>query len=512
LVEPLSGDWTVPRAKARRVIAWIFLASALLYLFTAGANFSGGDSYSELHVTESLVTHHGVDVPILKAGQVCAGWGCRGADGRFYASHAIGYSIFLLPFYLTARLAIAVTSAPNCNDWVRCIPIHLISWNTCLVTAATVALLAQFALDLGYGIRRSTFLALLYGFASMAWPYARFGFDVTLTALCLLAAVRSAWLAINLDSVGIASKYRWLEAGTYCALAVLVRLPSIVAIAPLILVALTKFSRQRRTQALTNAAVFALPLAGALVFSAWYNWTRFGGILDDGHRMIAANHLSTTPWVGVLGLLISPGKGIIWYCPLVVVAAWLAPEFFIANRTACVMSYAVALTSLLPYAVLNDWYGGAAWGPRYFLPVLPLLLLPLLRWPERLQGKSARVAMFSLLAISVVVQCSGQLVNYADRLAVAGSGGYADAIYWDPGHSPLLDHLGTLITYITHLDAMRSPVPVSQTFDIWWLDLWRIDGVDPAASVAAGFLIAVACLSAWVKLYTLLQDARPSRH
>ena len=107
---PLSDDVPqVDREQKHQLVLWLFLASLLVYLFTAGANFSGGDSYAELHVTESLITHGQFDVPILKPGQTCAGWGCRGVDGRYYASHAIGYSLLLAPFYLTARAVIAVT-------------------------------------------------------------------------------------------------------------------------------------------------------------------------------------------------------------------------------------------------------------------------------------------------------------------------------------------------------------------------------------------------------------------
>jgi hypothetical protein len=504
----VSGEHHTSRA-ARRVVLWLFLASALLYLFTAGANFSGGDSYSELHVTESLVTHGGFDVPILKPGQICAGWGCRGVDGRYYASHAIGYSLFLVPFYVTARAAVAALGAPHCDDWMRCVPIHLISWNTCLVTAATVALLALFAIELGYSIRRSSVLALLYGFASTAWPYARYGFDVTLTGLFLLAAVRSSWLAMQTNSTGSTAARHWMEAGTFGALAVLVRLPSIVAVAPLAVVAFAQIWREDYRQGLRAAGAFALPFVPVLGFSAWYNQTRFGSVLDDGHRLIAANHLSTTPWVGVLGLLLSPGKGIIWYCPLIIVAVYLTPELLQARRSACVIAWAVVVASLVPYALLNDWYGGAAWAPRYFMPVLPLLFLPLLQWCERSRSRTAWLCFAGLTVASVVLQLAGQFVNYADRLSIAATRGYAGAIYWDPRHSPILDHLGTLVTYLMHPGATRMPVPISQSFDVWWLDLWRIDGLDPTLSMVAGAIAGVSCLSAWLKLYTLLRAASP---
>ena len=94
------------------------------------------------------------------------------------------------------------------------------------------------------------------------------------------------------------------------------------------------------------------------------------------------------------------------------------------------------------------------------------------------------------------MQLSGVLVDYADRLAVAARRGYAGDLIWDPAHSPLLDNLGTLLTYLAHPAAASHPVPQTQSFDVWWLALWRIDGVPAMASVCAGALIGVLAVAA----------------
>jgi hypothetical protein len=128
-------------ADERRLFVWLFLAAFLIYWFTAGSNFTSGDAYAELNVSNSLLRHGWFDVPVMRPGQICAGWGCLGVDGRYYASHGIGYSLWLIPFLLLADMARQLTAAPNCGEWSTCLPIHLITWNTCLLTAATVALL-----------------------------------------------------------------------------------------------------------------------------------------------------------------------------------------------------------------------------------------------------------------------------------------------------------------------------------------------------------------------------------
>ncbi|MDB5073970.1 MAG: hypothetical protein JWO42_149, partial [Chloroflexi bacterium] len=312
--------------RAHAVLRWLFFSTTLVYLFSAGSNFSSGDSFSELHVTDSLLSHGWIDVPIQKAGQLCAGWGCQGADGRFYSTHGIGYSLFLIPFYLIAKAFDAIHPVPACSSLTYCVPVHLISWNTSLLTALMVTLLCRFSLDLGYSLRRSLLVSLLYGFASLAWPYARFGFDVTLTGLLLLLAVREAWLATAGDgrndahgssiayaedgptvthsvSTAVADIPRnaaqgdstavrhWFLAGALSALAILVRLPSIAAIAPLAVVCIIWLVRSPSVPKLRGFIGFSIPVLIAIGFSGWYNLVRFGSLLDDGHRLNAADHL-----------------------------------------------------------------------------------------------------------------------------------------------------------------------------------------------------------------------------
>jgi hypothetical protein len=483
------------RNDTRPLLLWLFVSTALIYLFTASSNFSSGDSFSELHVTDSMVTHAWFDVPVQKAGETCAGWGCQGTDGRFYSTHGIGYSVFMIPFYGLAQAEIHSVGAPHCGDpfWSRCVPIHLISWNTCVLTAGTVTLLALFGLELGSSLASALAAAFLYGLASMAWPYAKFGFDVTLTGLLVLAATREAVLAVDPRRQNAA---RWFRAGLFTALAVLVRLPTAPIAVPLA-AASWLLGPRAPGERLKRMAAFVIPFMFAACISAWYNVVRFGSALDDGHSNNSADKLSSTPWSGLFGIAISPGKGLLWYSPIVVLAILCIPAFYKEHRAPCVVALSAAAISVVPYVFVNDWYGGSAWGPRFVMPVLPLILLPLLKLRSFMSRSPwGRFSALLIIALSVVVQISGVLVSYADRLAIAAHKGYAGDIFWNPRHSPIVDHIGTLVTYATNISFATHPVPQSQSFDLWWLNLWRIDGVPATASMSAGVLLALLAAAA----------------
>jgi hypothetical protein len=472
-------------------MAWLFLTVCLAYLLTAGSNFSSGDSFAELRVTQSLVERGSVNVPVVNPSQVCAGWGCRGMGGRYFASHGIGFSVFLVPFYLSAKAAVQVLSPPRCETWDACVPIHLISWSNCVLSALTVVLLCALCLDLGYTLRRSVTAALIYGFATLAWPYARFAFDVSPTALLLLAAFREGVRAGSVKDG--AEVRRWALAGVLGGLAILVRLPTIPALAPLAVWALLSSASGYGARA-RRLIAFLLPLGCSLAFSAWYNLYRFGSILNDGHAANAADRLTFQPWVGILGMTISPGKGMLWYCPVIIIALVGVPRFIARQRITGTLALSMATLSLLPYLFVPDWYGGDAWGPRFVIPVLPLILLPALEARDVFSAdRRRRAAVWAILIYSVIVQLAGQLVSYPIRLRRAAQL-HIDyrSLLWDPRHSPLLDQLGVLFMYVTHPRAATVPVPLAESFDIWWLNLWRIDSLPRTPVLFAALLMLSA--------------------
>ena len=478
-----------------RLICWLFAAATLAYVLTAGSNFTSGDAAAELQVARGLIEHGWVDVPRLKPGELCAGWGVLGSGGAFFPSHGIGFSLLLAPLYLLARAIGDLLGAPNCDaSLARCVPTHLLSWVDCAVGGATVAVLCRLGIELGFTVRRSLAAALLYGFATLAWPYARFGFDVTPTALLLLAAVREALLA---EDGSLPAERRWLRCGGLCAVALLFRLPALAAVLPLGVCALYGARGVPLAGRLGRLAALLLPLAIAIAWSAWYNWARFGSPLDDGHGCNPASDLVTFPPSALSGLLLSPGKGLLWYSPGVLLAGIAAPAFARRHAAACWLALGVAVADLLPYLAVRDWYGGDAWGPRFVLPVLPLLWLPILAAPEVLRGAAARLAGAAVLACSVAVQLSGVLVNYHDRLHAAKRAGTYNR-FWTPGDSPILDHLARLWLYVTHPEAATHTVDRAESYDIWWLNLWRIDLVPPVpVFVAAGLLLLLTVWCCW---------------
>ena len=115
------------------------------------------------------------------------------------------------------------------------------------------------------------------------------------------------------------------------------------------------------------------PLAG-LAFGAAVdlvvNQVRFGSAFQSGYGDERWQPMVT----GILGLSVSPGRGILWCMPL----ALLVPlgVVCLVRRGRSLEAGWLASTALLLFATAafwSGWWGGQAWGPRLLVPALPLI-------------------------------------------------------------------------------------------------------------------------------------------
>ena len=162
------------------------------------------------------------------------------------------------------------------------------------------------------------------------------------------------------------------------------------------------------------AAGFLVPA----VALAAYNLLRFGSALDTGNGFVNGLAAMRTIFggnvlVGLYGLLLSPGKSILLYAPPIAAAAVAAWTLWRSARSEVVLVAGLTLSQLALVAPLVFWHGDSAWGPRYLVPLVPLLLLPLVAWlrPEYALGRVRTLALAMLTTLGVIVQVLGVTAN-----------------------------------------------------------------------------------------------------
>jgi hypothetical protein len=457
VLAPASNSAAAGTAATRRAgfdqrLAWLLSAFfTCLYLASAKGLLEHGDDVSMFLVTESMVERGNSSVPADSPGAAL------GVDGRYYSKYGIGQSVLAIPLFLFGRslewLSPVKPVVRGDEGLARAsIPIYVVSLLGALCTAATVALLFLTCRLLGCARMASLAAALALGLGTFAWHYARTFMSEPASTLAVLLAVYAAlrFLVYGASArSGRTSMCRWLVlSGAAAGAAVLIRSANAAVALPLgvWLLWVSWRAAPRWRPLLGQAACWGLPVGAALAGVLLYNHLRFGAASETGYGNELQEGFSTPFHVGFVGLLLSPGKSIFLYAPILLacIKGWR-----LLRRTrpdAFVLLAAMAFTQLALHAHWYAWWGGGTWGPRFLLVVLPLLLVGL---ALRLNHGTTRVetSWLALLALlSVLVQVVSVLVPYVPyegRMEATGESFHR--LLWNPADSPLLAHARSLL-------------------------------------------------------------------
>ena len=448
LTEPVG-----PRTRLRAP-AWLGLAIgvALIYLAFLPPGIYSIDGNAMLAVSESLVTHHSFAVP--------PDLGMPGRDGHFFSQWYPLLSILAVPFVAAATQAAHVLRLPA--HYVAAICALVLPALFTGVTSALVALISQ---QLGSSRRGAFLAALTYAFGTIALVYAR-----TFYAEPLLALLTAASLYLVL--AGSPSRIAW--AGALAALAVLAKPTGIVVGA--VLTAYLLLSKKSRPGLSLVPAVGSL--LGLLLYFG-YNELRFGHALMFGQPW--AFHLGGIA-EGVAGLLLSPGRGLLWYSPAIALAV---PAFQKARKSNGAGALLVALmfgAFLAIHSLWSFWHGGWSWGPRFLLPALPGVAALL----GNLQGNGRR-ALVLLTIAGFLINAPTLFTFYERYYAEANERGVSerDAL-WSFSQAPFLH---------------AWPAAVRQVQDARSVDVRELlsqRGSAPATTVASSRALRIVAIWWWV--------------
>jgi hypothetical protein len=338
-----------------------------------------------LQVSHSIVAHHSLHVA---------------SDPLFlnlpYSSYGIGMSLLWLPAeWLHLHLGINSAAVAMLVNPV--------------VTALTAATLYTWARVAKASIRQAVVVALLVVLATPLLPYAVTGFAEPGVALGVAGALLGIELLKDHSIRGAA------VAGAATSVAVLMRPDSLILVAPIVLVAVVLSTRSWQ-----SVSAFGVALAPALLITGAYNAVRFGSPLVSQYQGIPlSREFNHSFLAGLYGLTLSPGRGIVLYAPLILVAA--VGVRWSWQRSPVLTSAAVAflLVRIVFYAPWWVWNGGAVWGPRFLVPAMPALAVPLLEVMRRLRAVhwSVIAAAVVVAALSLGVQILG-VTTRVDPLAV----------------------------------------------------------------------------------------------
>ncbi|WP_434004914.1 hypothetical protein [Candidatus Dormibacter sp.] len=390
------------QSRAVAVGCGLALAAASAGLVFARSTVDSYDANIMVHVTESMVQRHNLLVP-------------HSVDpfnlNSPYSFYGLGMSLLFAPFYIAAEHLHqdAIAWAMSANAFVF---------------AATVVVLFRLAQALGGDLRHAVTTACLTGFGTLLLPYTSTGFSEPSVALATALGLLGICLARSRPTSGS------MLAGASAGLALLMRTDSLLLIVPFLLIGSWLEARQqgwpadagnpspdvkRGSRPLTskrwlNVGLFLTAFAPFALTVAWYNMLRFGAPWRLGYGAQGFGH----PWLtGAWGLLFSPGAGLLWYVPLLVlaVAGWA-----LACRRMPVLvgtSAALLVARIALYAAWGDWPGLVSWGPRFLVPAMPALAVGIGEVVRRFHRLplAVKLAVPAIAALSLAVQLVGSSVR-----------------------------------------------------------------------------------------------------
>ena len=430
----------------------IFLLLVCLYFVTFGGHFYSGDGIEMARTAESLVMRG--DLALQRA-EGERDWGYPGRDGRRYAPYPVGQSLAEAPF---VAMGAALTAPLPLSDHLKMRLRHAsaLSANV-FITAAIGWVVYAFARRLRYGARVSAALALMSGLGTMLAVYARQDFGDPLATLSLLGSC----LLLR----------RWADTGArrdiapsgLCLGVSLFTKYQMVIYCPAVWLYMIFLRREKGDAGLPGLARDTLALAWPVTLFGFadlgVNWMKFGSLVSTGYEQEAS------PWAGwghlpagLFGFLLSPGKSVFLYNPLLLLWPAALLPFHRERRAESLLAFCALGVTLLFFSPLYWWHGDWAWGPRYMLPVIPLMVLQLAPMARScLAGEAARHAAlrraFALvLLLALGLNLLGMTVNFFFYLrALSTMGKVHDDWNFIPGLSPVAFHAHVVLSGVGEL-------------------------------------------------------------
>lgn len=387
-----------------------------------------------------------------------------GAGEKRYSQYGIAQSVLAIPLYLLGKL-VSSTIPEQFNDLILK---GSVSLTNAIVGAFACLLLVRTAQQLSYSQPVSLQLAMSFAFSTFFVVYATKSFLThPLETLCLVGTV-CFFVAFSRDRDPRVLIY----AGLFSGGGILTKWTFAVNLPVFILYLLAASSNGRRAR---DLSLFFAPVGASLALALWYNYARFGSILETGYGVAtgtATSLFSTSLPVGVYGLLFSPGRSLFLYAPIAVLGFASAKAFAKTHRREMWMLIGLFAANMLLIAKYRYWGGGFTWGPRLLTLVLPCLVLPI---GALLQHGSTWVRRgFLVLSLAgLLVQFGGVSIFY---------GTYNRAIGGYPYRPGVTDPL-----FLYKSNFLPSYSPAWRQFKMAWQN-WGIflDGQKPTFRILPG--------------------------
>ena len=436
-ISPIQNTKNAIEEQERLLVHYLFFFVISVCVLVSCARLSSSDENAIFLLTESIVTRGTLDVPpnIIGNGSMFG--------GKFYIWAEIGEALLAIPFYVAGKL---VTFVLPLSENLRLLALKaIVSTMNAFFGALLAVVLYRSLRKFSATVRTAMFLSLTMCFGTFLFPYLKTIMRDAQLALLLLGSVYCLFAFRH------SLRIRWLVyAGICAAFGVLNKMVFVLNV-PFLALYLIVVARKENISQLKSIFFFSLPFIGTVIIMAAYNYLRFHNFFESGYH--GGTSFPTPLFVGVFGLLLSPGKGLFLFAPITILLLWSVKLFFKKFCEEALLLSSLVIANVLLYAKYIAWGGDGSWGPRYLVTILPLLIIPLGIFLDAASAKVKRIA-FVLAIIGVIVQCGGVSIYFGNYLRSIGEYPYTkqfddaefmERSHFNPAYSPITGHWEMLL-------------------------------------------------------------------
>lgn len=396
----------------RRAAFFIFAVAFVGYVFPIAYdlgykpffNYAAGQDLASTSMLPMRIMQHGdflLDeyLDFFKQNWVSPGMIAQ-VNGHIVSRSPVGAAVLAIPFY----------GLPLGTGWIAKPPYSWLSypWSAFFPAKFAAAFISACAVLMFFFCAReltdvgaSAALALVFAFGTSLWSTATQGlWQQTPSVLLQTIAI---WFILRGRRAGPAA----VAPGAFFLSAATVVRPN-NALPALLFTAYVFFEYR---EALLRWVLWAIPPA---LFFAAYNAIYNGSPFVFGYQEGFQVNMTAPQLDGILGLILSPSRGLFVYSPFFIfalVGAWLARRerdrrFYILAGLNILLGF-VLISTFIP------WDAGWGYGTRYMTDLLPYLTLFLIPVFKRLHGWS--LGVFGLTAVYAAVVQSFGLWDYGAR-------------------------------------------------------------------------------------------------
>ena len=270
-----------------------------------------------------------------------------------------------------------------------------------IFSALSTGVFFLLARSFGFAIKTSIIITVLLGLSTFLWAYSQTSLNAVPFTFFILLGL------LLYKKYQMCGSYRFLTmCGISFGLAFLTRNDAILFIIPIFVFLLIGIAK--KNYRVKSFFSFVIPVSMSYVIYKILEFVRFGPRTDPDTALVApaqiANAAFSNPYfLQIFGILFSPGAGIFVYNPVLLLSFIGFYDFYKKNKSDCLLIIILSLIMILIFSSSNYWHGFNGWGPRYLVPILPLLLLPIAASIEKRKSLFFKISLISLGVIGFLI-------------------------------------------------------------------------------------------------------------